>query len=222
MTNPMPVTFSEQLQAEASNIWAQIFHHPFLHEARRGTLPLEKFRYYIVQDYRYLEGFGRAVATALGKAPDSETAELLAKRVLTPIERPLHRRLLELVDSSPEEAAVTPASPTTLAYVNHMLSTAFTHGLGPTAAALLPCPWTYDHIGEVLGQVEHPVYREWAAFYSQGFLKESVRAWRHLVDTSAENASIQERERMHWAFLTSSRYELMFWNMAYHQEQWPE
>jgi thiaminase/transcriptional activator TenA len=213
-------TFSEELRNEAAPLWERIFRHPFLQEIRSGQLPLEKFRYYLVQDYHYLESFARTVAIALGKAPDSHAVELLAKRVLTPIERPLHRQLLETVEISREEAAAEP-SPTNLAYTNHLVSTAFNHGLGPTAAALLPCPWTYNHLGEVLGEVDHPVYGEWVAFYHHGLLEESVRAWRHFVDTAAAEASPQERAAMRRAFLTSSRYELMFWDMAYGQERWP-
>ena len=213
-------SFSEQLRQEANTVWEQIFRHPFLMEVREGRLPADKFRYYLVQDYHYLESFARAVAIALGKAPDSQTIELLAKRVLTPIERPLHRRLLELVEVSPEEAERAEPSPTNLAYTNHLVSTAFSHGVGPTAAALLPCPWTYNHLGEVLGEVDHPVYGEWVDFYHQGFLEESVQAWRQFVDTAAAEASPQERDLMRRAFLTSSRYELMFWDMAYRQEGW--
>ena len=216
-----PMSFSEEIRREAGKIWQRIFRHPFLREVREGRLPVEKFRFYLLQDYHYLEAFARAVAIALGKAPDSRTIELLAKRVLTPIERPLHRRLLELVGVSPEEAERAEPAPTNLAYTNHLLVTAFTHGLGPTAAALLPCPWTYSLLGDVLGEVDHPVYGEWVAFYHQGFLEESVQAWREFVDTAAEEASPQERDLMRRVFLTSSRYELLFWGMAYHQERWP-
>ena len=84
----MDEPFSAALWTEAAPIWAAIQRHPFLAELRAGTLPLETFRYYVTQDYHYLEAFARAVATALAKAPDADTLELLAKRVLTPIERP--------------------------------------------------------------------------------------------------------------------------------------
>ena len=35
------------------------------------------------------------------------------------------------------------------------------------------------------------------------------------------DANGQELEAMREAFLTSSRYEYLFWQMAYNQEQWP-
>ncbi|MBI4312041.1 MAG: thiaminase II [Chloroflexi bacterium] len=214
-------SFSEQLRSEAQPVWDQIFRNPFLREAKEGRLPVEKFRFYLIQDFHYLEAFARTVAIALGKAPDSEAVEALAKRVLTPIERPLHRQLLELVEVSPEEAARTPPAPTNLAYANHMLVTAHQHGLGPTAAALLPCPWTYHLLREAVGRIDHPVYGPWSDFYAQGMLEHSVEAWRGFVDQAGASAGPAEREAMRRAFLTSSRYELMFWEMAYRMEQWP-
>ncbi len=214
-------SFSEQLRREAEPIWDRVFAHPFLREIKEGTLPLEKFQYYLGQDYLYLEGFARAVAMTLAKAPDSHTLEELSHRVLTPIERPLHHQLLIAAGVTVEEIHRNGRSPTNTAYVNHMLQTASLNGLGPTAAALLPCPWTYHLLKDQVGASEHPLYSQWTAFYVAGFLEDSVSAWRGFVDRTAENASPQELEAMREAFLTSSRYEFLFWEMAYHQEQWP-
>ena len=213
--------FSEELMAEAQPIWERIFSHPFLREIKDGTLPLEKFQYYLGQDYLYLEGFGRTVAMTLAKSPDSALMEELSLRVLTPIERPLHHKLVSEAGLSMEDVKKVQRSPTNTGYVNHMLVTASLHGLGPAAASLLPCPWTYHLLREELGPSEHPLYSQWTAFYVAGLLENSVQAWRSFVDRMAESAGDQELEAMRQAFLTSSRYEFMFWDMAYNMEQWP-
>lgn len=217
----MPETFSDQLKAEAQPIWRQIFRHPFLQEIRAGTLPPEKFRYYLTQDYLYLEGFARTVATALAKAPDALTLEELSHRVLTPVERPLHHQLLAAAGVGLDDIHRIGRSPTNTAYVNHMLVTAAQYGLGPTAAALLPCPWTYHELKDEIGPSEHPLYGQWTAFYVAGFLQDSVNAWRGFVDAAAAQAGPQELAVMRAAFLTSSRYEYLFWDMAYQMETWP-
>jgi thiaminase (transcriptional activator TenA) len=214
-------SFSEQLRIEARPIWDRIFAHQFLQEIKNGTLPEEKFRYYLAQDYLYLEGFARAVAMTLAKAPDFQTLEELSHRVLTPVERPLHHKLLAEAGVSPEDIQKAGHSPTNTAYVNHMLKTASLYGLGPTAAALLPCPWTYHLLKDNVGASEHPLYSQWTAFYVAGYLESSVNAWRGFVDAAAQQASQQELGAMREAFLTSSRYEYLFWEMAYHQEVWP-
>ena len=214
-------SFSEQLRVEAEPIWTRIFAQPFLREIKDGTLPLAKFRYYLGQDYLYLEGFARTVALALAKAPDSRTLEELSHRVMTPVERPLHHKLLAQAGLTLEDIGKVVPSPTNTAYMDHMLKTASLYGLGPTAAALLPCPWTYHELRNALGQSEHSLYRQWTEFYVSGLLQNSVDAWRGFVDEAAREAGPRELETMRKAFLISSRYEYMFWDMAYRQEQWP-
>ena len=214
-------SFSEQLRSEAEPIWRRIFQHPFLKEIKDGTLPEETFRYYLIQDYLYLEGFGRTVALALAKAPTSQTFEDLAHRVMTPVERPLHNQLFAAAGLTQRDADNAVRSPPNTAYVDHMLQTASLHGLGPTAAALLPCPWTYHLLKEEVGQSEHPIYGQWTRFYVEGLLEGSVKAWRGFVDQMAKDASPIEKDAMRQAFLTSSRYEYMFWDAAHTLQQWP-
>ena len=217
----MAESFSESLRQEALPIWESIFAHPFLEEIEAAELPLEKFRYYVEQDYHYLAGFGQVVATALSKAPDTRTLRRLTRRITTPVERPLHGRMFELLETSEDAAETVPLSPTNMAYINHMQTAASMGGVGEAAAALLPCPWTYHEIGERIAVPEHPIYSYWAQPYRDGLLEESTAAWRELVDEYAANGGPATREAMRSAFITSSRYEFMFWTMAYNMESWP-
>jgi thiaminase/transcriptional activator TenA len=217
----MTLSFSEDLRRDAWRVWESIFSHPFLQEVQTGVLPLEKFRYYALQDFHYLEGFGKTVAIALSKAPDLLTLKQLARRINTPVERPLHARMFELLGIDEAEAERVGPSPTNLAYMNHMLTTASAGGVGEAAAALLPCPWTYHEIGSRLKLPDHPVYNHWIEAYSSGLLAESTAAWRELVDRSASEGGPTLRESMRRAFIISSRYEYLFWTMAYNTESWP-
>jgi thiaminase/transcriptional activator TenA len=218
---PVSERFTDQLWQEAQPLWQAIRAHPFLADLKAGTLPIETFRYYVIQDYHYLEAFGRTVATALAKTPTSELLTTVARRVMTPIERPLHERLFALAGVTHAEAEQATVAPTNLAYQNHMLSVAARGTLGETAAALLPCPWTYHALGDVVVDVDHPVYSVWAGFYSEGLLAESCRAWRELVDGEVAEAGPRTRAAMRRGFHRSMQYEWMFWQMAYTRERWP-
>ena len=217
----MTESFSKLLHDEAQDIWGMIFSHPFLRDIQAGELPLEKFRYYVIQDYHYLEGFGRAVSLALSKAPDTDALKKLVLRVNTPIERPLHVEMFELLEIDESEAMCVGPSPTNLAYINHMITTASIGGTGEAAAALLPCPWTYHLIGSLVSAPDHPVFQHWVSAYKSGLLERSTSAWRDLVDRFGAEGGDTMRESMRKAFLTSSRYEYLFWTMAYNQEKWP-
>ena len=214
--------FSDHLRQAARPIWDAIFAHPFLKNLESGELPEESFRYYLVQDYHFLEGFARAVALALSKAPDSPTLQLLAQRVPVPVERQLHRTLFAQLAIDEDEVESTEPAPTARAYMDHMIASAAGGDVGEAATALLPCPWTYHELGARLGAVDHPVYGTWASVYTEGLLVESVRAWRSQVDAYGRDTTDKQRGRLKEIFLTSSRYEYMFWDMAYRRQTWSD
>jgi len=77
--SPGKGSFSEELKEAATGIWDRIYSQPFLLEMREGTLPLDKFRFYIGQDYVYLVDFARCLGLAAAKAEDMETMRALAE-----------------------------------------------------------------------------------------------------------------------------------------------
>ena len=217
----MSEQFTSKLREEAAPIWNAIFSHPFLKELEAGVLSESTFRFYLVQDYKFLEGFAQTVAVALSKAPDSQTLLLLSKRVPVPVERELHRNLFSLLGVDVADMEKTELAPVARAYINHLVTAASLGDVGEAAAALLPCPWTYHEIGQSMSSIEHPVYQAWSSVYQQGLLAESVEAWRSHVDKSAREGGEAQRSRMRDLFSVSSRYEYMFWEMAYRREGWP-
>lgn len=214
-------SFSAYLWKQADPVWSLVSVHPFLSELQYGTLPVEKFRFYILQDYIYLGAFGRAAAAALAQAPDTDSAVRLLRRVSTPVERPLHGALFDALGVTEDEAEAATPSPTNLAYMNHIEVSMDMGGLACGVAALLPCPRIYHEVGKILKEPEHPTYKIWQSSYAEGLLEASVAAWSEFVDELAEEAGAETRNMMKQAYLTSSRYEYMFWTMAYNLEEWP-
>jgi len=71
--------FSDQLRNENQVIWGAIMKHPFVTELGAGTLPLDKFTYYIKQDYQYLVDFARCIGLAASKAKDVDEMRIWQK-----------------------------------------------------------------------------------------------------------------------------------------------
>ena len=213
--------FSDRLWQMASPIWQAIERHPFLMELEAGTLPLDRFRYYVLQDYLYLGAFGRSAAAALSLAPDTETARRLLKRVSTPVERPLHAGLFDALGVTQDDVDSCVPSPTNLAYMNHIEVSMRLDGLACGVAALLPCPRIYHEVGRILKKPDHRIYEIWQSSYAEGLLEQSSAAWSSLVDDMARASGPAVRDGMAQAYLTSARYEHMFWTMAYNCERWP-
>ena len=50
----MSLSVSERLRQAAASIWEECLHHPFVTAIGDGTLGVEKFQYFMLQDYLYL------------------------------------------------------------------------------------------------------------------------------------------------------------------------
>ena len=125
--------FSEILRDRAATIWEQEHQHPFVVELGEGTLPLEKFQWYMKQDYLFLIDFSRVIALAVAKAETLEDmgwfARLLHETLNT--EMSLHVSFCKEFGITEDELLATRLSPTTLAYTRpHALQRAFRHDCG--------------------------------------------------------------------------------------------
>ena len=113
---------------------------------------------------------------------------------------------------------------TTRAYTDFLIRTAATGDFAELAAALLPCMWGFSEIGLRLAERPRPSdprYAAWIDSYGDPDFKALADWCRTLVDMLADGATETQRTRMESAFVTSSRYELRFWEMAWQQESRP-
>ncbi|PSP48643.1 hypothetical protein BRC60_07105 [Halobacteriales archaeon QH_1_68_42] len=71
------------------------------------------------------------------------------------------------------------------------------------------------------GLPDHEQYAAWIEMYSGEEFTELAEWCRDLMDDVAAGTTAADRERYRDLFLTSSRYEYMFWDAAWRQEEWP-
>ena len=62
------MTTVELLLEATKEIWESYNEHPFVKGIEDGTLDKEKFRYYIIQDFLYLEDYAKSFAIGIAKA----------------------------------------------------------------------------------------------------------------------------------------------------------
>ena len=73
---------SQRIYACAQKLWPQYLCHPFVVQMADGTLPEEKFRYYMLQDYLYLRDYVKIFAAIIQKADDFEQIRFLSAAAL--------------------------------------------------------------------------------------------------------------------------------------------
>ena len=222
----MTKRFSDRLRREADKIWRAIFTHPFLSELQAGTLPMDRFTYFILQDYLYLLDFSQVLCLGAAKSPDLETLEIFARHALiaVEVERNFHASYGKSLGLTQEALDATPEGPITEAYTKHLQAVARGGTLAEIVAAVLPCYWIYGEVGRKLhrNRPKKPkIYREWIETYASEEYWKPVREQIRLMDELGARASSDERRLMRSHFVLSSRYEFLFWDQAYRLEGWP-
>ncbi|KJL02610.1 MULTISPECIES: thiaminase II [Priestia] len=218
--------FSERLYEKLQPIWRQNHNHPFVQGMGDGTLEKEKFRFYMIQDYLYLIDYAKLFAIGAMKATDLQTMGKFAALLDSTLneEMSLHREYAKKFQISEKELEKAQPSPTTLAYTHYMLHVGQSGTLAELVAALLPCMWSYWEIGKELSEkpgAENEFYREWIEMYSSEEFGELATWCINLFDSLTEDKSEAELEKLEEIFLNTTRFEYMFWDMAYNEAMWP-
>ena len=212
---------STRLHDAAAPVWEACLRHPFVTGIGDGTLDMEKFRYFMLQDYLYLFDYARVFALGVVKARDPELMRVFAANVDAILggEMKIHRAYMKRLDITEEQVFSIKPALANLSYTNYMLSAAQTGGPMEIVASILACSWSYAEIGQALaaipGAAEHPFYGEWIRGYASEEYAATNQALIELMDSLAADAGEEQLAYLTDVFVNCSRYELAFWDMAW-------
>jgi thiaminase/transcriptional activator TenA len=214
------MAFTDELRQAADPIWAAQHEHPFVRGIGKASLDATKFRHYVRQDYLFLIDYARLLALGCARAPrlDAMTRFTQLAGAVLGSELELHRSYAAEWGVSTAELENEQATATTRAYTDFLLRVAALGDYGELAAALLPCMWGYHELAALLAERGRPtnqLYARWIDEYASAEFGQLTTWCRALTDEAAETS---DRRRMTDAFLTSSRYELAFWEASWREE----
>jgi thiaminase (transcriptional activator TenA) len=214
------MAFTDELREDAEPIWAAQHEHPFVRGIGEGSLDPAKFRHYIRQDYLFLIDYARLLALGCARAPRLDEMSRFAQltEAVLGSEMELHRSYAGEWEISTAELEAEQPTATTRAYTDFLLRTAALGDYGELVAALLPCMWGYHELAARLAERARPInelYARWIDEYASAEFGELTAWCKALTDAAAETS---DHRHMTDAFLTSSRYELDFWNASWREE----
>ncbi|MDA0677180.1 MAG: thiaminase II [Chloroflexi bacterium] len=219
--------FSDQLRDACADDWGKAHEeHPFVVAMGEASLSLERFQYFMRQDYLFLIDYARVLAIAASKSPDLSSmghwASLLDETLNSEME--LHRGFCADFGITVAELEATEPMPATVAYTDHLTRTAYAGEIHELAAALLPCQWGYDEVGQRLAPVIQSAsgtfHARWVAGYNDPAYRDLTAWLRGFVDQLGQFATEYQRQRMLEAFRASTRYEYLFWDAAWNLQSW--
>lgn len=213
---------TDMLIESVRDIWAGYDVHPFVTGIADGTLDKEKFKFYMIQDYLYLIDYSRVFALGVAKSQDAETMRLCANYVKQILdgEMDIHKGYMKRLGISLEEAEYTPVSIDNLSYTSYMLRAAYDGGAAEVMAAILSCAVSYEFIAKHIVEknpaaAEHEFYGEWIRGYAA---PEYAKANKMLIDLTEKltaDLNAEQLEHVKEIFINCSRYEGLFWDMAW-------
>ena len=219
------LSVSARLRQAADPGWGKCLHHPLVTGIGDGTLDVEKFRHFMLQDYLYLFDYARVFALGVVKARDPELMRTFSKNVDAILngEMNIHRAYMKRLGITEEQVFAVKPALDNLSYTNYMLSVAHTGGPMEIVASILACSWSYAEIGQALaaipGAADHPFYGEWIQGYASEDYAATNQALIELMDELATGATEDQIAHLTDIFVNCSRYELGFWDMAWELRQ---
>ena len=217
----MSQSVSERLRQAAAPIWEKCLRHPFVTAIGDGTLGVEKFQYFMLQDYLYLFDYAKVFALGVVKAQDRALMQTFSQNVNAILngEMNIHRAYMQRLGITEEQVSAVKPALDNVSYTHYMLAVADMGGPAEIVASILACSWSYAEIGQALakipGAAEHPFYGEWIQGYASEDYAAGNQALIELTDTLSQGMTEAEIARLEDIFVNCSRYELGFWDMAW-------
>jgi thiaminase (transcriptional activator TenA) len=217
--------WSTRLWTDIEPIFAAILDHPFLTGLTDGTLDSGVFGEYVAQDVHYLHDYARALAIVGAKAPTLAATSMFARHAaeVFDVELALHAALLPELGLDPAAVGAVSVSPTTRAYTSYLLATAYSGSFVDGLAAILPCYWIYARVGAGLLERGSPDrrFQSWIDSYGGDEFAATVAEVLELVDQIGPTLTTADESVARAHFVTTARYEWMFFDAAYRRESWP-
>ncbi|KAK4186626.1 putative hydroxymethylpyrimidine/phosphomethylpyrimidine kinase 2 [Podospora australis] len=204
---------------DVAPVWKRYIYHPFVMAMGDGTLPLESFKGYLIQDYLYLVHFARA--TALG-AYKSKTIEDIAASgsIVTHIfkEMQLHINYCRGFGITKEDMENCEEKEACTAYTRYVLDIGNSEDWFALQVSMAPCLLGYGAIARHLfsdpkSQKEGNVYWTWIKNYVEEDYLTAIKTGSELLERYAVLQSPARIDELAKIFIHATKMEIAFWEM---------
>ncbi|MFW5832569.1 MAG: TenA family protein [Pseudomonadota bacterium] len=225
-TVPTETALARLIRANGAD-WEAFTRHRFVEGLGDGSLPEEAFRFYLVQDYRFLIHFARAWALAAFKSDDLDDIKSAAAVVHTLVDEEMQLHVETCAGWGLDEATLrtTPEHPANAAYTRYVLERGLAGDLADLLAALAPCVIGYAEIGARLASTPEATadtnpYAAWVRTYAgDAYQSGAATAAAQLERVLQHRLGSEPWASPRWpdlaaTFGQATRLEIGFWEMG--------
>lgn len=203
--------------------WQKYVRHPFARAMGDGSLPVEAFKEYLIQDYLYLVHFARTNALAGYKSNSIETIAASAQ-IVSHIRREmeLHLDYCASFGLSKPDIEAHKESTACVAYSRYVLDIGMSQDYLALQMALAPCLLGYGLAASMLEAEFHATkdgneYWKWIENYVAEDYQEAVRKGSELIEKHIWQQSPARVEELVKIFVRATEMEVDFWRFEAHK-----
>ena len=221
--------FADDLRAKYHAQWEAMVTHPFVLEMGDGSLDIDKFRSYFRQDYVFCEDLVKLTAIAIAKAaPDYDAGKILNGFLsnFLSAENDLFLNGFQELGVTGDQYRETVANPITQAFGDFMVRTALEGDIDDIISLFYVTEGTYlDWATRAINsgvKPDNPVYQGWIDIHSPAVLSGVVEWFTIRLNDAGARADAAKAAKLEGIFITTLRYEHLFWDANYYGRNWPD
>lgn len=201
-------------------IWDRCAESPFVREVQAGTLPLEKFKQYMIQHSIYLKHYARVYGKAIYHAASLKEIQMYYSilNFVTDTESAVRLNYLSQLGMTDDDIELIAPLPENQNYIDFMIGIAEQGDGCAILMAVLPCMLSYSYIFRKLAAEpgsQASRYWDFIQDYADERYAESCKEWYAFADQKCAPLSHEQKSQLSGIFEKASYLEYDFWNMAY-------
>jgi len=208
---------TDQLRSLCAEDWQAATRHAFTDHLAAGTLPEDRMLAYLRQDYLFIDGFVRLLASAIAHAPTLPDA-IPAAQFLGQISGPENTYFLRAIEALGGQAEPpAPAHPVTAEFQNVMRAAAQSGRYEQMLAVLVVAEWSYLDWATPDADKVHDLpfwFGEWITLHSGDGFEGVVAYLRGQLDAVWPGLSADQRRAVEATFTHATRLERAFFDAA--------
>ena len=209
---------TDYLRQTVQSEWDAATDHQFCKELADGSLPLEKMKWYLIQDYKFVDQFVRLLATAIAHAPTLADGVPMAQflGLVTSTENTYFLRCFDALDVSKFEQNVSPAL-RTCEFQSLMVEARTSGRYEQMLAVLVVAEWSYLTWADRYKGYDTNLpfwFAEWIDLHTGEGFEAVVAHLRHQLDDIWPNLTEQQQVNTATMFQKAVYCECAFFDAA--------
>lgn len=218
------MSFMKETISKSLRVWDECVNSDFISELKKGTLPIEKFKSYMVQDSIYLKHYARVYGKAIFHSTNLRDIQVYYSILsfVTDTESAVRINYLSSFGMTDDDIEFIQPLQENQNYIDFLLNIAEGGNVCEILMAVLPCMMSYSYIFRKIADepdTSKSQYWDFIQDYADNKYYEDCISWGKFADCKCENLTENEKNRLSKIFEEASILELDFWKMAYKEQK---